>query len=118
MYDVYQGQAPKFQLWSPMKSIIVLFLCLLAHPLFAQSSYPPTLKDARVETYRKIGSTELKLWMFGESDPKSQKPAMVFFFGGDLAGPSHRPAHALYFARKVICITSSFMLNSSVSVLD
>jgi len=59
-----------------MKSLISLLLCLLATPLFAQSSYPPTFKDARVETYRKIGSTELKLWVFGESWA-SNKPATV-----------------------------------------
>ncbi len=63
-----------------MKSIIFLFHCLLTVPLFAQSSYPPTFKDARVETYRKIDSTDLKLWIFGESDPKAKKPAIVFFF--------------------------------------
>ena len=61
----------------PMKWMIRLLLCLLAAPLFARSSYPPTFKDARVETYRTIGSTELKLWIFGESDPKAKKPARV-----------------------------------------
>lgn len=49
----------------PMKWMIRLLLCLLAAPLFARSSYPPTFKDARVETYRTIGSTELKLWKIG-----------------------------------------------------
>ena len=68
---------------APMQfmTCVFLFLCLLATPLFAQTSYPP-VKDARVETYRKVGSTELKLWIFGESDPKVPKPAIVFFHGG------------------------------------
>lgn len=52
----------------PMKWMIRLLLCLLAAPLFARSSYPPTFKDALVETCRTIGSTELKLWIFGEPD--------------------------------------------------
>ena len=70
-----------------MKTMIRQFLCLLAvpliaEPLFAQPSYPPTFKDARVETYREIDSTELKLWIFGESDLRAPKPAIVFFFGG------------------------------------
>lgn len=65
-----------------MKTVIRLFICLLAAPLFAQSSYPLILKDARVETYRTIDSTELKFWIFGESDPKTPKPLIVFLFGG------------------------------------
>lgn len=69
-----------------MKSIVFLVLCLLAAPLYAKPSYPPTFKNARVETYRKIDSTELKLWIFGESDPKTPKPAIVFFFGGGWNG--------------------------------
>ncbi|MEX1027772.1 MAG: dienelactone hydrolase family protein, partial [Candidatus Paceibacterota bacterium] len=74
-------------------TILVSALCVLciSGPLFAQSSYPPTFKDARVETYRKIDSTELKLWIFGESDPKVRKPAIVFFFGGgwNSGSPDH-----------------------------
>ena len=64
---------------------------LFAAPQFARSPYPPTFKNARVETYRTIGSTELKLWIFGESDPKAKKPAIVFFFGGGWHGGT--PAH-------------------------
>ncbi len=65
-----------------MKSIIFVIVCFLTAPLFAQSSYPPKIADARIETYRKIDSTDLKLWIFGESDPQEPKPAIVFFFGG------------------------------------
>jgi acetyl esterase/lipase len=65
-----------------MKSLVCLCLCLLAAPLFAQTKYPPTFTDARVEIYRKIDATELKLWIFGESEPGAKKPAVVFFFGG------------------------------------
>lgn len=58
------------------KFIALLFLCLLAAPLSARSSYPPTLEDARVETYRRIDSTELKLWIFGSDD---RPHAMILF---------------------------------------
>jgi hypothetical protein len=44
-----------------MKSITLLLLCLLAAPLLARNSYPPSFKNARVETYRTIGATRLKL---------------------------------------------------------
>ncbi len=63
-------------------------LCLLDASLFAKE-YPPEFKDARVETYQKVGATELKLWIFGESDPTVKKPAIVFFFGGGWNG-DHR----------------------------
>ena len=101
-----------------MKSIILLFLCLLAAPLFAKS-YPPTFKDARVETYRTIGSTELKLWIFGESDPKAKKPAIVFFFGGGWHGgtPAQFEDQARYFAKRgMIAITADYRVKSRQGV--
>ena len=115
MRDSYQGQTPRFKLWSPMNSIVFLVLGLLAAPLFAQSSYPPTFKDARVETYRKIDSTELKLWIFGESDPKAQKPAIVFFFGGgwSAGSPDQFETQARHFAKRgMIAITADYRVKS------
>ena len=98
-----------------MKPIIFPFLCLLAVLLFAAPSYPPTLKDARVETYRKIDSTELKLWIFGESDPKAPKPAIVFFFGGgwNSGSPDQFENQARYFAKRgMIAITADYRVKS------
>ncbi len=115
MHDSYQRQAPGFKLWSPMKSIIFLVLCLLAAPLFAQSSYPPAFKDARVETYRKVDSTELKLWIFGESDPKVPKPTIVFFFGGgwNSGSPEQFEKQARHFAKRgMIAITVDYRVKS------
>ena len=106
-----------------MKSHIVLFLCLLAAPLFAaspDSTYPPTFKDARVETYRKIGSTELKLWIFGESDTKAQKPAIVFFHGGGWTSgtPDQFGVHARYFAKRgMIAMLVEYRVKSRHGVL-
>ena len=102
-----------------MKSIIFLLLCLLAVPLFAQSSYPPTFKDARVETYRKIDSTDLKLWIFGESDPKAKKPAIVFFFGGgwNSGSPAQFENQARHFAKRgMIAITADYRVKSRQGV--
>ena len=101
-----------------MKSHIVLFLCLIAASLFAAprySDYPPTFKDARVETYRKIDSTELKLWIFGESDATTKKPAIVFFFGGGWHGgsPAQFEDQAQYFAKRgMIAITADYRVKS------
>lgn len=49
----------------------------------ATKTYPPVIEGARVETYRKVGDTELKVWIF-EPKNKGTKPlpAIVFFFGG------------------------------------
>jgi acetyl esterase len=98
-----------------MKFMIRLLLCLLAGPLFAAPSYPPTFKDARVETYRKIGSTELKLWIFGESDTQAPKPAIVFFFGGgwNSGSPGQFEEQARYFAKRgMIAITADYRVKS------
>jgi acetyl esterase/lipase len=98
-----------------MKPLIHLFLCLLATPLFAQYAYPPTFQDARVETYRKIGSTELKLWIFGESDPQAKKPAIVFFFGGgwNSGSPAQFESQARHFAKRgMIAITADYRVKS------
>ena len=102
-----------------MKSIIRLFLCLFAFPLFAAPSYPPTFKDARVETYRTIDSTELKLWIFGESDLKTPKPAIVFFFGGgwNSGSPGQFENQARHFAKRgMIAITADYRVKSRQGV--
>ena len=51
--------------------------------------YPPTIEGTKSETYRKVGETELKVWIF-EPVQKSGKPlpAIVFFFGGGWVGGS------------------------------
>ncbi|MDX1925823.1 MAG: alpha/beta hydrolase [Pirellulaceae bacterium] len=102
-----------------MKTIVSLCLCLFSTPLFAQSSYPPKLTGARVETYRKIDSTELKLWMFGESDPKVAKPAIVFFFGGgwNSGSPEQFEGQARHFAKRgMIAVLADYRVKSRQGV--
>lgn len=97
-----------------MKSLAFLVLCLVTAPLFAQRDYPPTFKDARVETYRKVDSTELKLWIFGESI-RTPKPAIVFFFGGGWNGgsPEQFEAQARHFAKRgMIAILADYRVKS------
>lgn len=98
-----------------MKSIAGLVFCFLAGPLFAQESYPPEFEGARVEVYRKVDSTELMLWIFGESDPESPKPAIVFFFGGgwNAGSPSQFEKQARHFAdRGMIAIVADYRVKS------
>jgi acetyl esterase/lipase len=51
--------------------------------------HPPVIEGTKSETYRKVGDTELKIWIF-EPVQKSAKPlpAIVFFFGGGWVGGS------------------------------
>lgn len=51
--------------------------------------HPPVIEGTKSETYRKVGDTELKVWIF-EPTQKSAKPlpAIVFFFGGGWTGGS------------------------------
>ncbi|MBA4018818.1 MAG: alpha/beta hydrolase [Pirellula sp.] len=119
MHDFYYGQASLLNFRHALNSFIVLFLCLLAAPLFAASTYPPTFEDARAETYRKVGSTELKLWIFGESDTKAKKPAIVFFFGGawNSGSPEQFERQARHFAKRgMIAITPDYRVQSRQGV--
>jgi acetyl esterase/lipase len=51
--------------------------------------HPPVIEGTKSETYRKVGDTDLKVWIF-EPAQKSSKPlpAIVFFFGGGWSGGS------------------------------
>jgi acetyl esterase/lipase len=49
--------------------------------------YPPTIEGTKSETYRKIGETELKVWIFDQAQKQAApRPAIVFFFGGGWTG--------------------------------
>ena len=46
-------------------------------------SYPPQFEGARAEVYKTIGDVKLSLWIFEPAaGPKTNRPAIVFFFGG------------------------------------
>ena len=49
-----------------------------------QSNYPPNMPEARVETYKSVEGTDLKIWIFEPEGHKASdsRPAIVFFFGG------------------------------------
>jgi acetyl esterase/lipase len=52
--------------------------------------YPPVIEGTKSETYRKIGDTELKVWIFEPRQKTTEQPlpAIVFFFGGGWTGGS------------------------------
>jgi acetyl esterase len=93
----------------------LLLICFPASTLCAQFSYPPTFKVARVYIYRTIDSTDLKLWIFGESDSSAPKPAIVFFFGGGWSSgsPTQFENQARHFSKRgVIAITADYRVKS------
>jgi len=64
--------------------ITALAVTLLA-PAAARAvgDYPPRIAGARVETYKTVGETELKVWIVAAEKPTDlPRPAIVFFFGG------------------------------------
>lgn len=65
-------------------------------------AYPPDFKDARCEVYRHASDTDLKIWIFGESDLEEPKPAIVFFFGGgwNSGSPAQFEKQARHFAKR------------------
>jgi len=51
--------------------------------------YPPVIEGTQVETYRKIGDIEMKVWIFNPTEKAtSPRAAIVFFFGGGWTGGS------------------------------
>jgi acetyl esterase len=74
-----------------MKTLLQLALCgvIASSALFSAQPYPPKFDGARVETYKKIGDVALALHIFEPAGPaKTNRPAIVFFFGGGWNGGS------------------------------
>lgn len=78
--------------------------------------YPPVIEGTKSETYRKVGDTELKVWIF-EPTSKAAKPlpAIVFFFGGGWSGgsPTQFEPHSRHLAaRGMIAIVADYRVKS------
>ena len=70
---------------SKPNTFTVLTVALFSVPLLAQqSTYPPEMPGARVETYKSVSSVDLNVWIFEPEnyDSSDQRPAIVFFYGG------------------------------------
>lgn len=97
----------------------LLATSLLAAILFAQQApapWPPEMKGASVETYKTIGDTSLKLYIYrpeGKQDVRS--PAIVFFFGGGWTGgtPGQFEQQCRYLAsRGMVAIAADYRVKS------
>jgi acetyl esterase/lipase len=78
--------------------------------------YPPGIEGTKSETYRKIGDTELKVWIF-EPAQKTAKPlpAIVFFFGGGWTSGSptqFEPQSRHLASRGMIAIVADYRVKS------
>lgn len=62
---------------------VAILMLAGAEPASAQT-YPPSIPDAAVRTYKQAGDVALDLWVFTpeEHQPSDSRPAIVFFFGG------------------------------------
>jgi len=77
---------------------------------------PPVIEGTKSETYRKVGDTDLKVWIF-EPAQKSAKPlpAIVFFFGGGWTGGSptqFEPQSRHLASRGMIAIVADYRVKS------
>jgi acetyl esterase/lipase len=84
-------------------------------------SYPSGLPGARAETYKHIGKTNLKLYIYSPKGPAPTNghPAIVFFFGGGWATgtPQQFEKHCQYFAsRGMVAITADYRVASRQQV--
>ncbi len=78
--------------------------------------YPPVIAGTKVETYRKVGSTELKVWIFEPADKGSKPlPAIVFFFGGGWTGGTpaqFEPQSRHLAARGMVAVVADYRVKS------
>jgi acetyl esterase/lipase len=80
------------------------------------AGHPPTITGTKVETYRKIGETELKVWIFEPADKGSKPlPAIVFFFGGGWTGGTpaqFEPQSRHLAARGMVAVVADYRVKS------
>jgi acetyl esterase/lipase len=95
-----------------------LLLCLASSTATAAQAYPPTFADARAEVYKTVGDTPLSLYLFeppASAGPKTNRPAIVFFFGGGWTNgsPTQFEQHCRALAaRGMVAITADYRVLS------
>lgn len=112
-----------------MPRLVLTLACLCALTATAQvapakkkaADYPPSLVGTQVETYRKVGESELKLWLFLPAAKATQPlPCIVFFFGGGWSGGTpaqFEPQSRHLAARGMIAIVADYRVKSRQNAL-
>ncbi|MDP3069394.1 MAG: alpha/beta hydrolase [Opitutaceae bacterium] len=100
----------------PHSTLRLLAGLTLASAVIAAQPYPPRFDGARIETYKTIGDTELTLHIFEPAGgPKTNRPAIVFFFGGgwNNGSPTQFEPHCRALAaRGMVAITADYRVAS------
>jgi len=109
--------------------LLLFMACLCSCTTFAQvtpskkkaSDHPPVIPGTQVETYRKVGASELKLWVFNPT-AKADKPlpCVVFFFGGGWTSgtPAQFEPQSRHLAsRGMIAIVADYRVKSRQNAL-
>ena len=81
--------------------------------------YPPSLPGARVEIYKQVRDTQLRLYLFEPEQPGTNRAAIVFFFGGGWrnGNPAQFEPQCRHFAaRGMVAITADYRVDSRQSV--
>lgn len=103
---------------SPVLRLCLALLLPAISPaaLIGAQAYPPKLEGARVETYKSVGPVKLDLHIFEPpTGPKTNRPAIVFFFGGgwNNGSPAQFEQHCRHFAaRGLVAITADYRVAS------
>lgn len=108
-----------------MKSTALLFALVIAlcpGPTWGAQAfkYPPQMEGARAEVYKEVGGEKLKLYLFEPAaGAKTNRPAIVFFFGGGWTNgsPSQFEKQCRYLAaRGFVAITADYRVGSRQQV--
>jgi acetyl esterase len=95
---------------------LLALLASSALSLVGAQPYPPTFDGARAEVYKTIGDVRLSLYVFEPAaGPKTNRPAIVFFFGGGWTNgsPTQFEQHCRYLAaRGMVAITADYRVAS------
>ena len=99
------------------RTLLALLFSLAPSALVAAQAYPPTFTDARAEVYKTIGDTQLSLSIFEPpaAVAKTNRPAIIFFFGGGWTNgsPAQFEQHCRALAaRGMVAITADYRVAS------
>lgn len=99
---------------------MMVVLGLAPGPATAETfAYPPVMDGARAATYKTVGETELRLYVFPAEPPATNRPGIIFFFGGGwtFGSPSQFAPQCRYLAaRGMVAMAADYRVGSRNNV--